>query len=107
MPVRIVPLSVTRAPSFRGPKRTTTPLTRGVGFAARCAAVRTTRCGLTSPRMLGNCTRCYCRLGTSDPPPVKWSALRHGFEPEEDRDGEQEAPARGLKACLQPWPSCG
>jgi hypothetical protein len=28
-----------------------------------------------------------------DPPPLKWSALRYGFEPEEDRDGEQEAPA--------------
>ncbi len=28
-----------------------------------------------------------------DPPPPKWSALRYGFEPEEDRDGEQEAPA--------------
>jgi hypothetical protein len=26
-----------------------------------------------------------------DPPPAKWSALRYGFEPEEDRDGEQEA----------------
>jgi hypothetical protein len=26
-----------------------------------------------------------------DPPPLKWSALRYGFEPEEDRDGEQEA----------------
>ena len=30
-----------------------------------------------------------------DPPPLKWSASRHGFEPEEDRDGEQEAPAGG------------
>src|SRR3712207_4725733 len=30
-----------------------------------------------------------------DPPPSKWSALRYGFGPEEDRDGEQEAPARG------------
>ena len=29
----------------------------------------------------------------ADPPPLKWSALRYGFEPEEDRDGEQEAPA--------------
>ena len=29
----------------------------------------------------------------TDPPPPKWSALRYGFEPEEDRDGEQEAPA--------------
>jgi len=28
-----------------------------------------------------------------DPPPSEWSALRYGFEPEEDRDGEQEAPA--------------
>ena len=28
-----------------------------------------------------------------DPPPRKWSAPRYGFEPEEDRDGEQEAPA--------------
>jgi hypothetical protein len=28
-----------------------------------------------------------------DPPRAKWSALRYGFEPEEDRDGEQEAPA--------------
>jgi hypothetical protein len=28
-----------------------------------------------------------------DPPPLKWSALRYDFEPEEDRDGEQEAPA--------------
>ena len=28
-----------------------------------------------------------------DPPPPKWSAPRYGFEPEEDRDGEQEAPA--------------
>src|SRR5215213_3031576 len=31
----------------------------------------------------------------SDPPPLKWSASRYGFEPEEDRDGEQEAPAGG------------
>ena len=28
-----------------------------------------------------------------DPPPSKWSAPRYGFEPEEDRDGEQKAPA--------------
>jgi hypothetical protein len=28
-----------------------------------------------------------------DPPPLKWPALRYGFGPEEDRDGEQEAPA--------------
>ena len=28
-----------------------------------------------------------------DPPPLKWSALRYGFEPEEDRDGGQEAQA--------------
>ena len=28
-----------------------------------------------------------------DPPPLKWSAPRYGLEPEEDRDGEQEAPA--------------
>ena len=32
-------------------------------------------------------------LNEIDPPPSKWSALRYGFEPEEDRDGEQEAPA--------------
>src|SRR3712207_4184426 len=31
----------------------------------------------------------------SDPPPLKWSVLRYGFEPEEDRDGEQAAQARG------------
>jgi hypothetical protein len=30
-------------------------------------------------------------VGRRDPPPLKWSALRYGFEPEEDRDGEQEA----------------
>jgi diguanylate cyclase (GGDEF)-like protein len=29
----------------------------------------------------------------TDPPPLKWSVLRYGFEPEEDRDGEHEAPA--------------
>ena len=29
----------------------------------------------------------------SDPPPLKWSGPRYGFGPEEDRDGEQEAPA--------------
>jgi hypothetical protein len=29
----------------------------------------------------------------NDPPPLKWPALRYGFGPEEDRDGEQEAPA--------------
>src|SRR5919106_397448 len=34
-------------------------------------------------------------LRTCDPPPLKWSAPRYGFEPEEDRDGEQEAPAGG------------
>jgi hypothetical protein len=28
-----------------------------------------------------------------DRPPLKWSVPRYGFEPEEDRDGEQEAPA--------------
>jgi hypothetical protein len=28
-----------------------------------------------------------------DPLPLKWSALRYGFEAEEDRDGEQETPA--------------
>src|SRR5215203_5293003 len=28
-------------------------------------------------------------------PPSKWSALRYGFEPEEDRDGEEGAQARG------------
>src|SRR5918997_6084450 len=31
----------------------------------------------------------------TDPPPLKWSVLRYGFGPEEDRDGEQEAQARG------------
>jgi hypothetical protein len=34
-----------------------------------------------------------CERRVVDPPPLKWSALRYGFEPEEDRDGEQEAPA--------------
>jgi hypothetical protein len=32
-------------------------------------------------------------LASRDPPPLKWSAPRYGLEPEEDRDGEQEAPA--------------
>src|SRR4029453_7879006 len=30
-----------------------------------------------------------------DPPPLKWSVPRYGFEPEEDRDGEDGAQARG------------
>ena len=30
-----------------------------------------------------------------DPPPLKWSVPRYGFEPEEDRDGEEGAQARG------------
>ena len=39
MLVRIVPLSVTRAPSFRGPKHATTRLTQGafLGLAKTCA----------------------------------------------------------------------
>ena len=28
-----------------------------------------------------------------DPPPLKWSVLRYGFGPEEDRDGEEETHA--------------
>jgi Transposase domain (DUF772) len=32
-------------------------------------------------------------LAETDPPPLKWSASKYGFEPEEDRDGEQEAQA--------------
>jgi hypothetical protein len=32
-------------------------------------------------------------VSETDPPPLKWSALRYGFEPEEDQDGEQEAEA--------------
>src|SRR5829696_3555368 len=35
------------------------------------------------------------KILSPDPPPPKWSALKYGFEPEEDRDGEQEAPAGG------------
>ncbi len=31
----------------------------------------------------------------ADPPPSKWSVSRYGFEPEEDRDGEEGAQARG------------
>jgi hypothetical protein len=27
-----------------------------------------------------------------DPPPLKWPALKYGFEPEEDRDGEEAHP---------------
>jgi hypothetical protein len=30
-----------------------------------------------------------------EPPPLKWSILRYGFGPEEDRDATQEAQARG------------
>jgi putative transposase len=33
------------------------------------------------------------RTTDTDPPPLKWSALRYGFEPEEDRDGEEETHA--------------
>src|SRR5215218_4257522 len=39
--------------------------------------------------------RPQCLMHEADPPPLKWSASRYGFEPEEDRDGEQEAPAGG------------
>ena len=35
----------------------------------------------------------FLGLVRSDPPPPKRSALRYGFEPEEDRDGGEEAPA--------------
>jgi hypothetical protein len=34
-------------------------------------------------------------IAFGDPPPMKWSVLRYGFEPEEDRDGEEGAQARG------------
>ena len=44
---------------------------------------------------INGCTYLYLveTVREDDPPPPKWSALRYGFEPEEDRDGEQEAPA--------------
>src|SRR6187551_3767563 len=31
----------------------------------------------------------------SDPPPLKWSALRYGFRAKEDHDAEEETQARG------------
>jgi hypothetical protein len=34
-------------------------------------------------------------LNAAEPPPLKWSILRYGFGPEEDRDATQEAQARG------------
>src|SRR5215204_5015452 len=33
--------------------------------------------------------------GRSDPPPLKWSALRYGFRAKEDHDAEEETQARG------------
>jgi transposase len=47
-------------------------------------------------------------LTTDDPPPLKWSVLRYGFEPEEDRDGEEEgAHARGDRGQAAPGGRAG
>jgi K+-transporting ATPase A subunit len=42
---------------------------------------------------LGPVERAIYAVAGIDPPPLKWSALRYGFEPEEDREDGQEAPA--------------
>src|SRR4051812_35356310 len=34
-------------------------------------------------------------MRSSDPPPLKWSALSYGFRAEEDHDAEEETQARG------------
>ena len=51
----------------------------------------------SSPRLAQTCANTAVVASSPgtwrDPPPPKWSAPRYGFEPEEDRDGEQEAPA--------------
>jgi rubredoxin len=61
--------------------------------------VRCPRCG--SDRVYPLATRPFhwecpdCRKGapTADPPPLNWSVLRYGFEPEEDGYGEEETHA--------------
>jgi hypothetical protein len=37
-----------------------------------------------------------------DPPPLKWSVLRYGFEPEEDREGEEGAHPEEIVAERRP-----
>ena len=57
--------------------------------AGDIAVIRATRSGRRAPGARGT------GRARRDPPPMKWSVLRYGFEPEEDRDGEEGAQARG------------
>src|ERR671911_1211161 len=92
---RLRPFSRLAASQPRGPPLSVVftlwvPTTAAVGLGSRPAPSRsmTTRWW----RMLSHTPS---RRNARDPPPPKWSAPRYGFEPEEDRDGEQEAQARG------------
>src|SRR5215211_2154362 len=45
---------------------------------------------------------CCDREAMSDPPPLKWTALRYGFRAKEDHDAEEETQARGdLRSCAR------
>ena len=57
-------------------------------------AVETFFAALTKRRLKRGVFRSVVDLrAASDPPPLKWSALRYGFRAEEDRDAEEETQA--------------
>src|SRR4051794_37724504 len=45
--------------------------------------------------------------GGTDPPPLKWSALRYGFGAKEDHDAEEETQARGDRCEAAPGGRAG
>src|SRR4051812_32485739 len=46
-------------------------------------------------------------MRSSDPPPLKWSALRYGFRAKEDHDAEEETQARGDRCEAAPGGRAG
>src|SRR5829696_1375940 len=44
---------------------------------------------------------------SSDPPPLKWSALRYGFRAKEDHDAEEDTQARGDRCEAAPGGCAG
>src|SRR3954453_21974577 len=79
MLVRIVPLSMPRAPSFRGPKRATTPVTQGAAAAAPTGLVRRGPVGACSDAELVGHIRAEIRGSRLHGEGYRkiWARLRH------------------------------
>src|SRR5215207_2053461 len=52
-------------------------------------------------------TRANASRFLTDPPPLKWSALRYGFRAKEDHDAEEETQARGDRCEAAPGGCAG